>query len=93
MFCLSSSCVPCVASFSGLFINIAASVFSNVYLSSIDVHRPFGNFVHIQIFSKTVHPYRTKISMDGCTKEEFQMKLILHGPIGLGILLTKNLYC
>ena len=30
--CLSSSCVPYVASFSGLFIVIATSVLSNVYL-------------------------------------------------------------
>ena len=31
--------------------------------------------------------------MDGCTEEEFQMKLNLHDLIGLGILFTKNLYC
>ena len=33
LFCFSSCCVPCVASFSGLYILIAPSVFSNVYLS------------------------------------------------------------
>jgi hypothetical protein len=32
LFCLSSSCVPCFASFSGLSFLIAPSVFSNVYL-------------------------------------------------------------
>jgi hypothetical protein len=31
LFCLSSSCVPYVASFSSFFIFIASSVLSNVY--------------------------------------------------------------
>ena len=35
LFCLSSSCVPYVANFSGLSIFIAPSVFSNVYLSCV----------------------------------------------------------
>jgi hypothetical protein len=34
LFCLSSSCVPYVASFSGLPILVAPSVFSNVYMLS-----------------------------------------------------------
>ena len=33
LLCVSSSCVPYVASFSGLSFLIASSVFSNVYLS------------------------------------------------------------
>jgi hypothetical protein len=32
LFCLSSSCVPYVSSFSGLYICIAPLVFSNVYI-------------------------------------------------------------
>ena len=50
-------------------------------------------FFHILIVSKTVLPYRTNICIDGCTEEEIQMKLILHGLIALEILFTKNLYC
>jgi hypothetical protein len=38
LFCLSSSCVPNVISFSGLPILIAPSVFSNVYLSIVREH-------------------------------------------------------
>ena len=40
LFCLSSSCVPYIASFSGLSFLIAPSVFSNVYLS-VSLDCPF----------------------------------------------------
>jgi len=37
LLCLSSSCVPCIASFSGISIFVGPSIFSNVYISNIKI--------------------------------------------------------
>ena len=47
LFCFSSTCVPCVSSFSGLSNCIAPSVFSNVYL-----YTPSFNFTFVISFDR-----------------------------------------
>ena len=55
LFCLSSSCVPYIASFSGLSILIASSVFSNIYYGKRCV-------CYTQSFTVDVetHPYKSR---------------------------------
>ena len=57
LFCLSSSCVPCFASFSGLSFLIAPSVFSNVYLQEpkvVDDYTKFNCWQPYMLFQKRV---------------------------------------
>jgi hypothetical protein len=70
----------------GLFVLFVLLVVSHDYrgIMANKKQEPFTNTcVHLEVLDGAVL----------CTEEEIQMKLILQGIIGLGILFTKNLYC
>ena len=75
LFCLSSSCVPYIASFSGLSILIASSVFSNIYYGKRCV-------CYTQSFTVDVetHPYKSRRKVNIYRKSKFWAWVCTHTP-------------